>query len=179
LLRLEQENLVTVLPRQGYRVNLVSISDAEDIFALRLLIEPACSAAAARAGETELRALDRFRAFGSEDRAESVFVEYNRCFHRALADLSGNLRMATVAHDLDEQLERLVRASLRVFKNEHVREAAQEHDAIIDAVQARDSERAARLSYDHSATSHDRIVGALRLMAQQWERQVGSPATME
>src|SRR5579863_7829817 len=43
LLRLEQDNLVTVLPRQGYRVNPISISDTEEIFALLLLIEPACA----------------------------------------------------------------------------------------------------------------------------------------
>src|SRR3954467_2543048 len=53
LLRLEQENLVTVLPRQGYRVNPISASDIEDLFGLRLLIAPACAAAAAAADDTE------------------------------------------------------------------------------------------------------------------------------
>src|ERR1700712_614092 len=46
LLRLEGERLITVLPRQGYLVNAISIADARDIFGLRLLIEPACAAAA-------------------------------------------------------------------------------------------------------------------------------------
>src|ERR1700757_3792026 len=61
LLRLEQEKLVTVLPRQGYRVNPLSMSDGEDIFGLRLLIEPACAAAAAHADEKALGALLHFR----------------------------------------------------------------------------------------------------------------------
>jgi DNA-binding GntR family transcriptional regulator len=52
LLRLEGERLVTVLPRQGYRVNPVSVADARDIFGLRLVIEPACAAAAAGADNT-------------------------------------------------------------------------------------------------------------------------------
>ena len=40
LLRLEYEHLVTVLPRQGYRVNPIAVSDVEDITGLRVLIEP-------------------------------------------------------------------------------------------------------------------------------------------
>src|ERR1700712_3818899 len=55
LLRLELENLVTVLPRQGYRVNPISIPDVENLFELRLLIEPACAAAAARADDAALQ----------------------------------------------------------------------------------------------------------------------------
>jgi hypothetical protein len=46
LLRLEQENLVIVLPRQGYIVKPISLAEAEDIFALHLVIEHGCVAAA-------------------------------------------------------------------------------------------------------------------------------------
>jgi GntR family transcriptional regulator, rspAB operon transcriptional repressor len=179
LLRLEQENLVTVLPRQGYRVNPISISDAEDIFGLRLLIEPACAVAAARADNEALRALDHFRDFANEERTESEFVEYNRTFHRTIADLSGNARMAAVAVDLDEQFERLVRVSLRVFRYEQVRVASTEHEAIIDALQAHDADLASRLSYEHSASAQSRIVTALRLVAEAWVQPVEAPTTTE
>src|ERR1700761_9464752 len=68
LLRLEHEKLVTVLPRQGYRVNPISLSDVEDIFGLRLVIEPACAAAGARADDEALQSLSRFRGFARDDR---------------------------------------------------------------------------------------------------------------
>src|SRR4051812_24929510 len=42
LLRLEREHLVTVQPRQGYRVNPISLSDARDLLRFRLALEPAC-----------------------------------------------------------------------------------------------------------------------------------------
>src|ERR1700733_1056999 len=61
LLRLEQEKLVTVLPRQGYRVNPISTRDVEELFALRLIIAPACAAEAARADDEAVRSLDQFR----------------------------------------------------------------------------------------------------------------------
>src|SRR3569832_2545306 len=46
LLRLAREHLVTVQPRQGYRVNPISLSDARDLLRFRLALEPACVAAA-------------------------------------------------------------------------------------------------------------------------------------
>ena len=46
LLRLEREHLVTVQPRQGYRVNPISLADARDLLRFRLALEPACVAEA-------------------------------------------------------------------------------------------------------------------------------------
>src|ERR1700743_1381699 len=41
LLRLEREHLVTVQPRQGYRVSPISLADARDLLRFRLALEPA------------------------------------------------------------------------------------------------------------------------------------------
>ena len=166
LLRLEQENLVTVLPRQGYRVNPISMSDVEDIFGLRLLIEPACAAAAARADDAALQLLDRFRGIADTERTEAEFLESNKAFHRAVINLSGNARMAAIAIELDEQFQRLMRISLQGFDYERVRPVFGDHEAIIDALQAHDSDLASRLSYEHSARAHARILTAMRGAAQ-------------
>src|SRR6201986_347043 len=64
LLRLEREHLVTVQPRQGYRVNPISLSDARDLLRFRLALEPACVAEAiGNAPQAVLRALDEYRRF--------------------------------------------------------------------------------------------------------------------
>src|SRR5258708_38081745 len=42
LLRLEREHLVTVHPRQGYRVNPISLSVARDLLHFRFALKPAC-----------------------------------------------------------------------------------------------------------------------------------------
>jgi DNA-binding GntR family transcriptional regulator len=178
LLRLEQESLVTVLPRQGYRVNPISVSDVEDIFGLRLLIEPACAAAAARADPTALQVLDNFRGIADMERTEAEFLEYNKSFHRAVIDLSGNARMAAIAFELDEQFQRLMRISLQSFNYEHVRHVFSDHEAIIDALQAHDSELASRLSYHHAERAHARISTALRRAAPQ-ESPLKPPTTTE
>ena len=61
LLRLEREHLVTVQPRQGYRVNPISLSDARDLLRFRLALEPACvSEAIENAPSDVLAALDEY-----------------------------------------------------------------------------------------------------------------------
>ncbi len=158
LLRLEGERLVTVLPRQGYRVNPVSVTDAQDIFGLRLLTEPACAAAAAIAADTS--ALEKFRGFAGD---QADFIAYNRAFHSTIGALSGNVRMAAVARDLLDQSGRLMLVSLRAIgENNHTR-LIQEHEAIITAIRAKDREEAARVAYAHVADAQTRVLRALEI----------------
>src|ERR1700761_6534196 len=87
LLRLEREHLVTVQPRQGYRVNPISLSDARDLLRFRLALEPACvSEAIEHASDSALAALDQYRKFSGD---HENFITYNPAFHSALAHASG------------------------------------------------------------------------------------------
>src|ERR1700759_3432699 len=64
LLRLEREHLVTVQPRQGYRVNPISLSDGRGPFRFPLGLEPACVAEAIEhAPDNVLKTLDVYRRF--------------------------------------------------------------------------------------------------------------------
>src|SRR3982750_2779251 len=79
LLRLEREHLVTVQPRQGYRVNPISLADARDLLRFRLALEPACVAEAiGNASDADLKALNKFRRFSG---SHEDFIAYNRAFH--------------------------------------------------------------------------------------------------
>lgn len=154
LLRLEKERLVMVLPRQGYRVTPIALTDATEIFGLRLVIEPACAAAAAQQADTA--GLDRWRSVGEQD-----FVVYNRGFHAAIAEFSGNARMATVAQDMVDQSDRLVRVSLTSPAVADRSRLVAEHAAIIDAIRVGDADTAERLMRAHVLQARDRVLGAL------------------
>src|SRR3977135_1216244 len=109
LLRLEREHLVTVQPRQGYRVTPISLSDARDLLRFRLALEPACVAEAIdRAPYRLFKSRDEFRRFAGN---HEDFIAYNRGFHTALAHASGNRRMAMALCDLIGQAERRVRGT--------------------------------------------------------------------
>ncbi len=149
LLRLEQENLVTVLPRQGYRVNSITMRDMQELFGLRLIIAPACAAEAARADDVAVRALDQFRDVLGDQLAHADFLEHNRKFHAAIARLTGNPRLAAVENGLVEELDRVVLISIQANKALWIPHAVSEHKLIIDAIQGHDSDTAFRLVHTH------------------------------
>ncbi|MGF6427510.1 MULTISPECIES: GntR family transcriptional regulator [Bradyrhizobium] len=160
LLRLEREHLVTVQPRQGYRVNPISLSDARDLLRFRLALEPACVAEAIEsAPDSILKSLDEFRRFSG---SHEDFITYNRGFHSALAHASGNRRMATTLCDLIGQADRLVRVSVSNLKGHDPAKLVAEHVALIDAMQQREARTAVRIIKAHIAATEKRVLPALK-----------------
>jgi len=158
LLRLQQDRLVTVQPRQGYQVNPISMKDVRDLFQFRLALEPACVAAAVESASNQTLAdLDRFRSIG----AQEDFIDYNRAFHDALAAASGNARMEAAIRDVLDQADRLVRLSVSTIKGRDPQKLVAEHGDIIDAVQRRDSRTARKLISAHIISGQKRVASAL------------------
>lgn len=163
---LVSEGLVIVIPRQGYRVAPISLRDANEMFALRQALELACIAEAVKkASDDDLKALDQFREFDGD--YENEFMIYNRNFHCSLARCSNNGRMARATCDLIEETERLVRLSVAAVRGANAHKFVEEHNAIISALQARDSRRAVSLLKAHVSAAVKRFSTALERAAMQ------------
>ena len=163
LQKLEFEGLVQIVPRQGHRVLPISINDAHDILDLRETLEQsAVKKIAVEATTQDLEKLDRFRA--ADMTTMRAFAAYNRSFHAEICRLSGNVRQAAVMHSLMDNYERLCIVSLssRHQETEAMSAALGEHIAIIDALQARDARRAARLSAKHIRKSQSQVMRGLK-----------------
>lgn len=161
LLNLEREGLVVVVPRQGYRVSSVSVSDAQDMFQLRALLEAGCvTAAIDNATDETLAELDEFRQFNG-DSDPSAFIDYNCRFHSALARCSGNLRLQSVTCNLIEHMDRVIYISISAIRGRDPQQLIDEHAAIIDAVQGRDVRRARQLAQSHIKRAEKRVLSAL------------------
>jgi DNA-binding GntR family transcriptional regulator len=167
LLRLEAEGLVVIHPRKGYQATPISISDADDLFDFRALLEPACAQnAVATASDDALRAFDVFRsveAFAASrpDAPPISFVGYNRAFHVAIADTCANRRLRDATLQVIEQFDRLVHVSLKQVDTTTHAALVSEHGDIIDALQARDGRRAARILCGHVSRARKRVLREL------------------
>jgi DNA-binding GntR family transcriptional regulator len=161
LLRLEREQLVEVASRQGYRVRPVSISDARQMYSFRSVLEAACAIQAAHeAADATLAALDVHRRLPRRIDIEE-FVRRNRDFHCAIFDASGNKRMAAVARDLIEQMDRMTLISIHTIRGRDTGKLLQEHCRIIDALQARNGRSAAKLLRAHIEAAAKRMLKGL------------------
>jgi DNA-binding GntR family transcriptional regulator len=157
LARLEQEGLLTSQANRGFFVQPMSAAQAEEIYALRLAIEPAAAAhAATRADEgADAAAIDAFERL---DRAASTDLPQvavrNREFHVALVRPGGRLLTTQMVERLSILSERYVVAHLEPAGRES--RAHREHRALLDAFLARDGATLERLLAAHiGATLED------------------------
>lgn len=161
LMRLEREGLVITLPRQGYRVAPVSLTDVLDMFQLRAALERACvERIVTYASQEQLDELNAFRHFDASAWAGG-FIAYNRAFHRRLAQLGANPRMRDQLIDLIDLMERAVFMSLNNVKKGDPQPLVGEHGEIIDALQARALKRAQRLVEQHVVAAGKRVSNAI------------------
>lgn len=163
LARLAEEGLVQALPRRGWVVSLVTIRDIHEVFDLRLLLEPeAARRAAGRVDAEALRRLDAVCAEGyrpEEPDSAAAFLEANRAFHVAVADLSGNGRLARqIGRLLDESTRMLV---LGLRRRDRSGEMAHEHLALIEALALGRAEAAGVLMHEQVAESRAMVLAAL------------------
>jgi DNA-binding GntR family transcriptional regulator len=163
LARLGEEGLVTAVPRRGWVVSVVTIRDIHEVFELRLMLEPeAARRAAGHAELHRLHALNDICALGhSPDDADSAldFLDANRQFHVAVAELAGNQRLARqIGRLLDESTRMLV---LGLATRDRSLEMAHEHGALIRAMIAHDQDEAARIMHEQITASRDMVLAAL------------------
>ncbi|MCX5555698.1 GntR family transcriptional regulator [Streptomyces sp. NBC_00038] len=167
LARLEADGLVTKRSLAGYRTtDLLTVEGIEELFEMRLLLEPhAAALAAERAGEAQL---DRMEALLEEMRGEPEeggsyavygrFAALDQQFHDALAAASGRGLLA-------DAVERL-HAHLHIFRVSAIAGAGPatvaEHDRILRAVLRRNADRAAQTMREHLQSSLERQLICMR-----------------
>ena len=161
LISLEREGLVITIPRQGYRVAPVSISDMLDMFHLRAALERANIERMIRhASDEQLQGLDQFKSFHQNEWPEG-FIGYNKKFHRYLAEIGGNPRMRDQLIDLIDLMERAVQISVSNVDHGKPEALVAEHREIIDAIQSRSIKTAQRLAEQHVLAAGKRVSNAV------------------
>jgi DNA-binding GntR family transcriptional regulator len=149
MLALEQENLVRIVPRQGYFASEISATDVVDAYQLRFLLEPVITAMAAQrvrdADVDELRELAHVSSDGSEQGVARA-IDRNKRFHLRVAEIAGNSRMTRV---MSEVLDALGRLAVIDLSQQRTGESwTAEHLAIVEAIAQRDPVRAAQVVRD-------------------------------
>lgn len=147
--QLQSEMLLATVPRFGLTVPVTTMTDLEEIFEVRWLVEGyAARLAAKRITKGELLALasasDRIaEAAAAGDRA--AVVRGNIQFHRQVLDAAHNRRLLLVSRSLMDALE-LAIGRLRLTR---VGGMVTEHGRIVDALQSGDADAAEAAAREH------------------------------
>ncbi len=162
LSRLAQDGLLSLVPHRGYAVRPLSATEAAEIFALRLALEPAaCADGSLKAGAAARTAaaatLDALEAIDGAD-PHGRAVTMNREFHLALLQPAGPLTV-----QLLERLHVLAERYVRVHLEPQGRRdrARAEHRELLAAWQAGAAPAVERLVAAHIRRTRDELLAEL------------------
>jgi DNA-binding GntR family transcriptional regulator len=149
LRELASEGLVRMDARGAATVHEMCRSDLEEIYQIRMLLEPlaAARAAAAASQDTVLRAAELLAAMESETQADR-WAEYNSSFHRVIDESGNSVKLVVILENLRQLSARYIRHSLLAVPD-RTRQARAEHEEILRAVVARDPTAAADAALRH------------------------------
>jgi DNA-binding GntR family transcriptional regulator len=171
LTRLEREGLVTRKNLHGFRTTgLLDERGLQELFALRLLLEP--EAAKEAAGQSDIEALAKHLGDALDKMAHSVhapvldheysryrgFAEADARFHAGVAAASGNRLLAYTLAGLNAHVH-----SYRLFfRTEIYAVTLAEHSTVLEALARRDPGGAAAAMRLHLEHSRDRLIQGVR-----------------
>ena len=138
--QLAREGFLEEHPRGGFRIPALSLRDVEEIFTLRLLLEPFGAAEAARrATSKDIAALTAVLRRGEEaapDRLDD-FIEAARDFRACLFGIAGNARLLQAIDQVEDHMQYLRTNTLR---DRDTRSRVNGHNArMLEAVRRRDA----------------------------------------
>ena len=152
LMQLSREHLITLEPARGARVAEPGIDEARQVFEARRLVEPALARRAALefgpAQIAELRAHLKAEAQAVQRVDVSGRTRLLADFHVVIARLLGNDVLAGIVGDLVSRSSLIALMYQSAHSAEH---SADEHVAIVDALERRDARAAVRLMQSHLA----------------------------
>lgn len=164
LTRLAHEGLVTVLPRYGYLVSPITLTDLNELFEYRVILETAAvKMAIQKASDQQLLALSAMADFTyhyKEIEDHAKFLSRNAEFHSAVAALANNRRLSESLSSVLDQLTRFFHMGLNL--RDSAEEMRTEHIDLARALRERDESKAEEVVRRQIDRSRQRIIEALQ-----------------
>jgi DNA-binding GntR family transcriptional regulator len=160
LMKLEQEGLIAVLPRRGFRVVDLKLEEAIELYELREMLDGlAARLAAQRAGNNVLEVLRHLinkmdRSVRQQDAAG--WLTHHGAFHEEIFKASRNSRLVGLIANIRLSIQRF--HSLLLSTQDRLKKAFREHDEIFRAIRSHDPDTAERLARRHIASARDIII---------------------
>jgi DNA-binding GntR family transcriptional regulator len=166
LVRLEQEGLLTIVPRHGARISTLSPADMREIYDVLLALEPAAIELLARRRPSRAEVAPLVAACDAMAAALLAsppdlqgWAAADESFHTQLAELCGNKRIAAMIMMVWDQAHRARMFTLTL--RPPPQRSTEEHRAVVDAILAGDPERSRDLYIAHRRRGGDELMSII------------------
>jgi DNA-binding GntR family transcriptional regulator len=158
---LEQSGLVHVIVNRGVFVREISNREAAELYDIRASLYALAGRTLApkitKKQVAELRRMIKQMEEAADKGELNVFYPLNVRFHEAIVEFGGNERLLSMCASVHREMHLFRRRTLDMPGRMKISNA--EHTGIVDALEAKDSEQAARLMSDHVLKSRDLLFG--------------------
>ena len=155
LVRLVAEGLAKTLPNRNTVVATIDFAQLPVYFeALTLMYRVTTRAAAVHHTAAHLAVIDQFEAAYATavgERDVLTMIQANRDFHVAIAEAGGNIYFTALFQRLLDEGRRILRLYYKSFDDQLPKQYVEEHSHIVEAIRARDADRADVLATEHAA----------------------------
>ncbi|MGH9035196.1 MAG: GntR family transcriptional regulator [Acidimicrobiia bacterium] len=161
LRRLEAEGLLLQVAHRAVRVPELSRQELEDLYSIRLQLDPwAAQQGAERAGDAERAELRQMATVDEDGFPPRELLVRNRQLHRIMYTASGNVVLSDLLDGLWDRCDRYRMVLLSDASTAHA--AGAEHRRIVDAFCKRKVDRLGELLTRHLTASYDTLRARLR-----------------
>lgn len=152
-LRLTEDELLTVLPQRGSYISLIDLDHVEDARFLREQAEAGIIRLACESfSDSYIEKLEKnlkYQRFARDNDDENELFILDKAFHRLIAEGSSKSRVWEVIQKVDTHSNRLRKLSLAMKLN--WKKLVDQHEEMLSAIKAKDSDLAEQLMRDHLA----------------------------
>ena len=137
---LDHEGLIKTLPRKGYYLTPITVQYIHEFFDLRIILESAAAEmAASKITDEQVNQVSALVPDANPDADIAERLDRNVEFHYAIAQISGNERLATLIKGLLREMQRVIAAGYVLGQ----------HEKVLAALREGDGRRAAEAMRDH------------------------------
>lgn len=151
LRQLELEGLVEIIPNKGARVTGITKKDIEDIYQIRYLLEGLSARWATEyITEEQIEKMEEtlyLTEFHAKKGNFTQVYELDSQFHELMYEASGSKMLNHILTDFHMYVTRIRRTSLAL--DNRSKNSTEEHRAILDAIKARDAQKAEECAHNH------------------------------
>lgn len=159
--RLEQEGLITILPKKGLMVSGITEEDVHSMFEMRLLVEP--YALRTYGHQIPREALEAYRKMMLHPETIDDFCEADDTFHALLMSTLPN-KYLRAAYDRITGLNTRFRIMTGKVSMINQDQTCEEHLKILDAALDDDWDKAADALQQHLELARDKAEGVIRVI---------------
>ncbi|MBU1276630.1 MAG: GntR family transcriptional regulator [Proteobacteria bacterium] len=161
--RLEASNFVSYVPNKGYFVSEITEEDARQLYmareALELYIIPTVVENISAKNFDEIKQAFSLQRAEAQNLVGRRLILLDAQFHMKIASFSGNDIICHMLQDIFEKL--YLRYQPEYFGTNRLKEIAEEHRALLEALRRRDVEEALAVTRQHISKGMIRLIQSL------------------